>query len=100
MKNSYSKQLQMLKQRYNDGVYDGFQLMCLIFLIAEDNVAKVMFADRTVKKLLKDTETEAQRIYDEVMASVKTGEQKDMAEILEYYSEEIRKRREMDEGQT
>ena len=98
MKNSYSKQLQMQKQMYRAGCNDGVHLMSAVFLIALDNVAKEMFEDSVVSDLLRNTETEAQRVYNEVMDSVPRHEESDMAEILAYYTEEIRKRRGMDEN--
>ena len=96
MKNAYVKTLQKQKDKFSEGVKSGCELMCLVFLIALDNVAKTMFADRTVARLLKNTEEESQRVYDEVMDSVERGEHKDMSEMLIYYAEEIRRRRQMD----
>lgn len=96
MKNAYMKEVNRQKEKFNEGVKSGCELMCLVFLISLDNVAKTMFADRTVERLLRNVETESQRVYDEVMDSVERGEHKDMSEMLIYYTNEIRKRRNMD----
>ncbi len=100
MKNNYARELRERRKAFNEGVSSGCSLMCAVFLVALDNTAKTMFADSTVSKLLKKTEAESQRVFDEVMDSARKHEEEDMATILTYYTEKIRKERNMDEDQT
>lgn len=93
MRNNLAKLLAEAKSR---GVNEGLTVSSLIILIALDNVIreKEIPVDAS---FFRDVEKEMARIFAETMDSVPKGEIEEMAERLEFYTDEIRERRRMDE---
>lgn len=86
----------MLLEAKKNGVNQGLLIMELVTLIALDNVVRMreVSVDDT---FFTDMEKEMKEIFDETIASVPSGEAADMAERLEFYVDEIRERRHMDD---
>ena len=92
MRNSYA---QTLLEAKNKGVQQGLYLMSKICLIALEN--QVNLWDLPVEdQFFKDVESDIQSIFKEVVISVPNGDEREMAERLDYYVNEIRERRGMD----
>ena len=87
----------LLNDARRNGVSNGVQFMGGLILIALNNVADEYLEDDKIGQFLKDAEKETNRIYQQVLESVPSGEITEMAERIAYYVEEIRKKRGMDE---
>lgn len=94
MRNNLAKLLAEAKSR---GVNEGLTVSSLIILIALDNVIREKEI-QVDESFFRDVEKEMSRIFAETMASVPKGEIEEMAERLEFYTDEIRERRKMDEA--
>lgn len=86
----------LLTEAKRKGVNEGLFLAAQIALLAMENTIseKEMEVDES---FFRDVETEMNRIYEEVLASVPSGEVTEMAEKVDYYVNEIRERRHMDD---
>ena len=90
-----------LAVRINDarrkGVTQGIEFMARLILLALNNVADDYIEDEQIGPFLIATEAELNRLYQETLKTVPTGEVDEMAEKIVYHVGEIRKRRGMDD---
>ena len=93
MKNNLASMLQEAK---NKGVRQGLFLMSQICLIALDNQVR-MWNIEVDDEFFRDVERDMDSILNETVASVPCGDHKEMAERVDYYVNEIRERRKMDD---
>lgn len=78
------------------GVNHGIEFMAGIVLLALNNVADEYMKEKKVGPFLIDTEKEINRIHQDVLNSVPSGEIDEMAEKIVYHVQKIRKERGMD----
>lgn len=78
------------------GVNHGIEFMAGIVLLALNNVADEYMKEEKVGPFLIDTEKEINRIHQEVLNSVPSGEIDEMAEKIVYHVQKTRKERGMD----
>ena len=90
----------LLNEARRNGVSNGVQFMGGIVLIALNNIADEYIYEGIIGEFLKDAEKETNRIYQQVLDSVPSGEITEMAERIAFYVEDIRKRRGMDDDQS
>lgn len=94
MKNNLAKLLNNARQK---GVTQGIEFLSGIMLIAMNNIADEYLEEKKIDAFFKETEKELNRVYQEVLTSVPSGEIDEMAEKIVYYVDTIRKKRGMDE---
>jgi hypothetical protein len=78
------------------GVTQGIEFMAGLILLALNNIADEYIEEEKIGQFLIDTEHELNRLYQETLKTVPTGEIDEMAEKIVYHVGEIRKKRNMD----
>jgi hypothetical protein len=96
MKNHLAVQLTSARRK---GVTHGIEFMAGLILLALNNIADEYIEEEKIAAFLIDTEKELNRLYQETLKSVPSGEIDEMAEKIVYHVQNIRAKRGMDNGQ-
>lgn len=96
MRNKLAAQLISARR---SGVTNGIEFMGGLILLALNNVADDYVEEKKLDQFFIDMENELQRLYQQTMDSVPSGEIDEMAEKIVYHVGEIRKKRGMDNGE-
>lgn len=95
MKNQLATRINGARRK---GVTQGIEFMASLILLALNNVSDEYIEEDRIGQFLIDTEKELNRLYQETLKSVPTGEIDEMAEKIVYHVGDIRKKRRMDES--
>lgn len=95
MKNHLASHINRARRK---GVTQGIEFMAGLILLALNNIADEYIEEEKIGQFLIDTEHELNRLYQETLKTVPTGEIDEMAEKIVYHVGEIRKKRRMDES--
>lgn len=93
MRNQLATQMRRARRT---GVTDGIEFMSGLFIIALNNVADDYVDEEKLDQFFIEMEKEVNRLYQQTMDSVPSGEITEMAEKIVYHVGEIRKKRGMD----
>lgn len=80
------------------GVNHGIEFIGGIVLLALNNIADEFMDEGKISQFLIETEKEINRLHQEVLNSVPSGEIDEMAEKIVYHVQRVRKERGMDES--
>lgn len=95
MKNQLAIQLINARRK---GVNQGIEFIAGIMLLALNNICDEFMGEEKISPFLIETEKEINRLHQEVLNSVPSGEIDEMAEKIVYHVQRVRKERKMDES--